>query len=83
MKTALVLIDVQNDYFPGGKMELEGAIEAARQAGRLLVYFREAGLPVAHVRHLSRGPYAKFFLPDTTGANIHESVRPLASEKVF
>src|SRR3954471_11125816 len=27
--TALVIIDIQNDYFPGGAMELEGADAAA------------------------------------------------------
>jgi nicotinamidase-related amidase len=29
MKTALILIDIQNDYFPGGRMELEGSLKAA------------------------------------------------------
>ncbi len=24
MKTALIIIDIQNDYFPGGRMELAG-----------------------------------------------------------
>ena len=41
MKTALLIIDIQNDYFPGGKMELEGSIEAAAAAARLLAAFRK------------------------------------------
>ena len=36
MKTALILIDIQNDYFPGGKMELEAPLPAAQHARRLL-----------------------------------------------
>ena len=36
MNTALLLIDIQNDYFPGGRMELTGANEAGKAAGRLL-----------------------------------------------
>ena len=32
MKSALLLIDIQNDYFPGGKMELVRPLEAARIA---------------------------------------------------
>ena len=32
MKTALLLVDIQNDYFPGGKMELEGSAEGSGRA---------------------------------------------------
>jgi nicotinamidase-related amidase len=39
MKTALLIIDIQNDYFPGGKMELVGSVEVA--AARLLTAFRK------------------------------------------
>ena len=30
--TALLVIDIQNDYFPGGAMELEGADAAGAKA---------------------------------------------------
>jgi len=43
MKPALILIDIQNDYFPGGKMELEGSPEASLQAAQLLERFRARG----------------------------------------
>jgi nicotinamidase-related amidase len=39
-KSGLLLIDIQNDYFPGGKMELEGMERASLQARRLLDFFR-------------------------------------------
>jgi len=32
MKSAFILIDIQNDYFPGGAMELGGMSQAAAQA---------------------------------------------------
>ena len=35
MTTALVLVDLQNDYFPGGTMELVGADAAAGRAAEL------------------------------------------------
>jgi len=83
MTTALLLIDIQNDYFPGGKNELQGPIEASLQARELLRFFREAGLPVVHMQHLSIRPGAKFFVPGTAGVEIHENVRPLEGEIII
>ena len=80
--TALVIIDLQNDYFARGKMTLEGAEAAGAKAGAALAAFRARCLPVFHVRHLSVRPGATFFLPDTEGAEIHASVRPVAGEPV-
>jgi nicotinamidase-related amidase len=80
--TALVVIDIQNDYFPGGAMELEGAEAAGVKAGEALSHFRAKKLPVIHVRHLSVRPGATFFLPGTRGAEIHSSVLPVEAETV-
>ena len=74
MKTALLLIDIQNDYFPGGKMELEGPIEAARKADELLQCFRDQGQPTVHIQHVSLKPDASFFLPGDRGTDIHDIV---------
>ena len=83
MNTALLVIDIQNDYFPGGKMELEGSPEASLQAAKLLDAFRAKGLPLVHIQHLSSRPGASFFLPDTEGVNIHATVAPRAGETVI
>jgi len=83
MKPALIIIDIQNDYFPGGRMELEGSPEASLQAAKLLQGFREKGLPVVHIQHVSNRPGASFFLPDTEGVNIHANVAPRAGETVI
>jgi nicotinamidase-related amidase len=83
MTLALVIVDIQNDYFPGGAMENVGATEAAKQAALLLGAFRSKSLPVIHIQHLSTRPGATFFLPGTAGAEIHESVRPLNGESLF
>ncbi|XXF79672.1 cysteine hydrolase family protein [Myxococcaceae bacterium GXIMD 01537] len=80
--TALLIIDIQNDYFPGGRFELDGADAAASQARAALNLFRERGLPVIHVRHESVQPGAVFFLPGTSGAEIHSSVAPRTGEAV-
>lgn len=83
MTRALMLIDIQNDYFPGGRMELAGSSAAGIQAGKLLQAFRQKALPVIHIQHVATRPGAAFFLPDTDGVRIHASVAPLATETVF
>ncbi|MFZ1985096.1 MAG: cysteine hydrolase family protein [Desulfatitalea sp.] len=83
MNIALLLIDIQNDYFPGGAMELVGAIEAGNQAKNLLAAFRAKSLPVIHIQHISTRPGATFFLPDSKGAEIHSCVAPKDGEIVF
>ena len=83
IRTALLIVDIQNDYFPGGAMENVGSTAAAGQAASLLKAFRAKSLPVIHIQHISTRPGATFFLPDTAGAEIHESVRPEKSETLF
>ena len=80
--TALLVIDIQNDYFPGGRMELSGALQAALQAATVLRAFRGGRLPVIHIAHESVREGAKFFLPGTQGQRIHDLVLPLEGETV-
>ncbi len=81
-KRALVLIDVQNDYFPGGKWPLTGIESATDNAAKLLATARAAGDLVVHVRHEFPTAEAPFFAPGTEGSKIHPKVRSLASEPV-
>jgi len=84
-KTALLLIDFQNDYFSsydGAKCALSGTEEAANQAAKLLAAFRTKGLPVVHVRHEFQTNAAPFFLPGSEGAKIHESAGAISGEPV-
>ncbi|MFH1155783.1 MAG: cysteine hydrolase family protein [Pseudomonadota bacterium] len=82
MKDALLIIDLQNDYFPGGAMELSGIIQAAANADALLKAYRQNHLPVIHIQHLSAAS-GSFFIPKTPGLEIHESVRPMAGEPLI
>src|SRR3990170_256737 len=81
-RSALLIIDIQNDYFPGGSMELEGAAAAAAHASSVLKKFREQKMPIFHVQHLSTRPGATFFIPGTAGAEIHQKVTPHEGELV-
>lgn len=80
MKSALILIDIQNDYFEGGKYELVNPLNALNNAEKILKIFRDGDLPVIHVQHknISRG--APFFAPDTEGVKIHANLAPGESE---
>ncbi|WP_029353055.1 cysteine hydrolase family protein [Bosea sp. 117] len=80
--TTLLLIDIQNDYFPGGKYPLAGMEAAAQEAARLLEAARRSGLGVVHVRHESPDPEAGFFGAGTIGAEISPAVLPKGDELV-
>ena len=82
MNTALLVIDIQNDYFPGGKMELEGALAAGQKAVQLLQCFREHGGRHIHIQHESLRPGATFFIPGTEGIRIHDSVPHYVGEPI-
>ena len=83
MKIALILVDIQNDYFPGGKMELVNIDKAARNAKKLLDSFRENGNLIFHIQHIANSPDATFFVGGTNGAEIHESIQPQDLERVI
>ncbi|ASK32657.1 cysteine hydrolase [Chryseobacterium sp. T16E-39] len=81
--TALLIIDIQNDYFPGGKMILQGAEPAGNNAKQIIEYFRRNKLPVVHIKHIAVNEGADFFLPDTQGAEINNLVFPKSDEKII
>ncbi|ADY55476.1 isochorismatase hydrolase [Syntrophobotulus glycolicus DSM 8271] len=83
MKQGLILVDIQNDYFKGGKYELVNPEQAAMQANKILTFFRREGWPIYHVRHISTNPGAGFFIPDTEGADFYRACCPLEGEEII
>ncbi len=79
---ALILIDIQNDYFPRGKWPLDGMEAAADNAAQVLRAFRQAGDAIIHVRHESTADDAPFFTPDSEGARLHAKTLSEDSEPV-
>ncbi len=71
-KTALLIIDVQDFYFPGGQVELVNPQAAADNAALLLTYFRQKGFPVIHIKHQSK-----------TQSDIQKTVLPVEGENIF
>jgi nicotinamidase-related amidase len=70
MKQALLIIDVQNDYFKNGKMELVGPDQALEKIKQLEQYFSEKNLPIIYVQHINP-PQASFFQENTDGVLLH------------
>lgn len=83
MNTALILVDIQNDYFKGGRNELANTDQAIAHAKQALTLFRDKGLPIFHVQHINLQENAAFFLPGSDGVKIHEQVFPKSDEKVI
>ena len=83
MGSALLIIDIQNEYFPGGKYELAAPAAAADKASKLLKEFRQRKLPVFHVQHIEKSEDAPIFAPGSTGIQINAAVAPLPGEKVI
>lgn len=80
MSRVLLVIDIQNDYLPGGAYPLVGSDAAVAAAASIVDVFRRSGEPVVHVQHVWDGPEASFMRPGTTGVEIHEAVKPLPGE---
>ena len=78
--TALLIIDIQNDYFPGGAMQLEGADDAGARAAKVLEKFRNDKLPIIHVRTLQLGPSTVLVAikiavePDARAADVAKAI---------
>lgn len=82
MKTALLVIDIQNDYFPGGKNPVVNALDAAQNAYMLLQCFREMNAYHVHIQHISIKPDATFFIKGDSGSDIHDSVAHFEGEPI-
>jgi nicotinamidase-related amidase len=83
VSTVLLVVDVQQDYFPGGRMPLVDPEAAAANVRALLDRFRAEGWPVAHVWHQAVKPDATFLVAGTDGCAPWPTVAPAAGEAVF
>ncbi len=72
MKKALIVIDMQNDYFPGGKMTLIGIEKAMNNIMKLVEYAKEKEYEIFFIQHISMRKGASFFLPGSEGVKLHK-----------
>lgn len=74
MKQALLVIDVQNDYFKNGKMELVNPEFALQQINKLEQHFIQNGLPIIYIQHINPVS-ASFFQENTLGIELHSQLK--------
>ncbi len=74
MKKALVVIDLQNDYFCGGKMELDNIDELLLKTNELVAFARVQEYDIYFIQHYSTREGASFFVPHTNGVELHEAL---------
>jgi len=83
MKKALIIIDVQNDYFPSGRMELYGSVEVASKIKSVIEKSRLENTPIIYVKHIAIKKEATFFINGTDGIEIYDGIRPSNEDKIL
>lgn len=80
-KTALIVIDIQNDYFPGGKFPLWNTDKILINTKDLIAKANQQDIPVFLIQHVSSAPkgMAPFFEKDSEGAKIHPEIMTFCS----
>lgn len=81
-KRAVIVVDLQNEYLPTGKLDLVGIEQAVTTAARVIADARAKAVPVIHVRHEFPDPAIPFFQPGTDGVEIISQVAPQSGEAV-
>ncbi|CAO3631793.1 unnamed protein product [Cunninghamella echinulata] len=82
---ALIIVDVQNDYFPGGNFPINEPVETAEACAQLIKKFRNEKKEVIFIQHIIKDELKElypFFIKGTKGTEIHDIVKPLPTEKI-
>ncbi|PLC50578.1 cysteine hydrolase [Pollutimonas subterranea] len=82
-KRGLIVVDLQNEYLPTGKLPLSGIEAAAANAALAIADARNKGTPVFHIRHEFANGDAPVFVPGSDGVDIQPVVAPTDSEPVI
>ena len=77
---ALIVIDLQNDYFPNGKFPLWNTDDVLTNIEFAIESAKSKNIPVILVQHIANAErgIAPFFNKDSDGANIHPRILQLA-----
>ena len=81
-QTAVIVIDIQNEYFPGGKMPIPDGMKALQNSKRIVEFAHKNGMPVFFVQHLGAadGP---LFAKGSRFAEFHKDLQPGKNDRVI
>ncbi|PLC50867.1 cysteine hydrolase [Pollutimonas subterranea] len=82
-KHGLIVVDLQNEYLPTGKLPLSGIEDATANAALAIADARSKGIPVFHIRHEFPTADAPLFVPGSDGVEIQPAVAPVGDEPVI
>ncbi len=84
-KRALIVVDPQNDYFPGGAFALWNTEETLANIERAIGAAIKSDIPVIIVQHVAdpKLGLAPFFNAGTPGVEIHPGIRAAAPDAVI
>ncbi|CAB3832193.1 Peroxyureidoacrylate/ureidoacrylate amidohydrolase RutB [Achromobacter mucicolens] len=82
-KRGLIVVDLQNEYLPTGKLPLSGIEAASANAARVIAQARSNGEPIFHIRHEFANNEAPVFVPGSEGVDIQPAVAPRVGEPVI
>ena len=81
-KSALLVIDLQNEYLPTGKLPLVNIEQAAANAVKVIAKARQQGTQVIHVQHIADAE-SPIFEPSSNGIEFQDTVKPQEDESVI
>ncbi|PCF94618.1 cysteine hydrolase family protein [Vreelandella nigrificans] len=82
-KLGLIVVDLQNEYLPTGKLPLSGIEAAAANAAKIIADARAKNIPIFHIRHEFANGEAPVFVPGSDGVKIQPAVAPTGDEPVI
>lgn len=82
-RKAIIVIDLQNEYLPGGKLPLTGIEAATANAVKVIADARANDVPVFHIQHIFANNEMPVFVPGSDGINIQPAVLPAGNEPVI
>ena len=82
MKKALLVIDLQNDYFPEGKFPLWNVEVTLSNIEKAIHSANEKSIPIIHIQHVANPEMgiSPFFNQETEGAAIHPRILAAAPD---
>ncbi|MNR83186.1 Streptothricin hydrolase [compost metagenome] len=80
-KSALLVIDLQNEYLPTGKLPLVNIQQTATNAAKVIAKARQQGTQVIHIQHIANAE-SPIFEPNSNGIEFQDTVKPQADEAV-